>query len=37
VLQTVISFAVLALGATTVFSELQDDLNRIWKCDAPNA
>ena len=27
-LQTLISFAVLALGATTVFSELQDDLNR---------
>ena len=36
-LQTLISFAVLALGATTVFSELQDDLNRIWKCDAPKA
>lgn len=32
VVQTVVSFALLVLGATTVFGELQDDLNRIWKC-----
>ena len=31
---TVTSFFVLALGATTVFAELQSDLNRIWKCNA---
>lgn len=30
--QTVASFALLVVGATTVFGELQDDLNRIWKC-----
>ena len=28
---TIASAAVLALGATTVFAELQSDLNRIWK------
>jgi membrane protein len=27
-----VSFALLVVGATTVFGELQDDLNRIWKC-----
>ena len=32
ILQTVVSFALLVVGATTVFGELQDDLNRIWKC-----
>src|SRR5688500_8152696 len=37
ILQTVISAFLLLLGATTVFGELQDDLNRIWKCDAPKA
>jgi membrane protein len=37
VLQTTISFVVLALGATTVFIELQSDLNRIWKCEAPKS
>src|SRR4051812_198987 len=31
---TIGSVAVLLLGATTVFAELQSDLNRIWKCDA---
>ena len=31
---TISSAAVLALGATTIFAELQSDLNRIWKCDA---
>ena len=36
-LQTVVSGFVLLLGATTVFGELQDDLNRIWKCEAPKA
>jgi membrane protein len=30
--QTAVSFALLVVGATTVFGELQDDLNRIWKC-----
>jgi len=30
-LQTVLSFVLLVVGATTVFGELQDDLNRIWK------
>ena len=30
--QTLVSFGVLVLGATTVFGELQDDLNRIWRC-----
>lgn len=29
---TASSLAVLAVGATTVFAELQDDLNRIWRC-----
>ncbi len=32
ILQTVVSFALLLVGATTVFGELQDDLNRIWNC-----
>ena len=36
-IQTAISFVVLMLGATTVFAELQSDLNRIWKADAPKA
>jgi membrane protein len=31
---TVIGFLTLLLGATTVFAELQDDLNRIWKVPA---
>ncbi len=30
-LQTIVSFLLLVIGATTVFGELQDDLNRIWK------
>jgi membrane protein len=30
-LQTLVSFGLLVVGATTVFGELQDDLNRIWK------
>lgn len=30
--QTAVSFVLLIIGATTVFGELQDDLNRIWKC-----
>ena len=37
ILQTVISGFMLLIGATTVFGELQDDLNRIWKCEAPKA
>jgi membrane protein len=37
VLQGAISFAVLLVGATTVFGELQDDLNRIWRSQAPRA
>jgi len=32
---TITSGVVLLVGATTVFGELQDDLNRIWKCKAP--
>lgn len=36
-LQTLVSFAVLLVGATTVFGELQDDLNRIWQATAPKA
>jgi len=32
ILQTVVSFVLLVVGATTVFGELQDDLNRIWNC-----
>jgi membrane protein len=37
IVQTVVSFVVLLLGASTVFAELQSDLNRIWKCDAPKS
>jgi membrane protein len=36
-LQTLVSFALLVVGATTVFGELQDDLNRIWKAKADKA
>src|SRR4051812_37001883 len=31
---TVTSAFILVVGATTVFAELQSDLNRIWKCNA---
>ena len=37
VFQVLVSFVVLLVGATTVLGELQDDLNRIWKCEAPKA
>jgi membrane protein len=37
ILQTAVSFVVLMLGASTVFAELQSDLNRIWKCEAPGS
>ncbi len=37
IFQTLASGFLLLLGATTVFGELQDDLNRIWKCQAPKA
>jgi len=37
ILQTAVSFLALVVGATTVFGELQDDLNRIWKCDTAKA
>lgn len=37
ILQTAISFVTLLLGASTVFTELQSDLNRIWQCDAPKS
>lgn len=37
IVATIVSFAVLLVGATTVFAELQDDLNRIWKCEAPKS
>jgi membrane protein len=35
--QTLVSGFVLLLGATTVFGELQDDLDRIWKAETPKA
>jgi len=31
VIATLVGIAVLLLGATTVFAELQDDLDRVWK------
>jgi membrane protein len=31
---TAVSLATLALGATTVFAELRQDLDRIWRCKA---
>ncbi len=34
VMATLIGIAVLLLGATTVFAELQDDLDRVWKAPA---
>jgi membrane protein len=34
VLGTVVGIAVLVFGATTVFGELQDDLDRIWRAPA---
>jgi membrane protein len=37
IIQSVISAFVLLVGATTVFGELQDDLNRIWKAEAPKS
>lgn len=33
-LATLVSLALLALGATTVFAELQSDLDRIWRAPA---
>ncbi len=32
---TVVSIVVLVIGATTVFAELQSDLDRIWRVPAP--
>jgi membrane protein len=32
---TIVGFFVLILGATTVFGELQNDLDRIWRVPAP--
>lgn len=34
-LATVLGIIALIIGATTVFSELQSNLNRIWKAEAP--
>ena len=34
VIATLVGVAVLLLGATTVFAELQDDLDRVWKAPA---
>jgi membrane protein len=34
VIATVIGVVVLLMGATTVFAELQDDLDRVWKAPA---
>src|SRR6202012_2947504 len=31
IVATVVGLAVLVIGATSVFAELQDDLNRIWQ------
>jgi membrane protein len=36
-IQSAVSFVVLLIGATTVFGELHDDLNRIWKATSPKA
>ena len=35
VIATLISTALLVIGATTVFAELQSDLDRIWRVPAP--
>jgi membrane protein len=35
IVATVVGVAVLLVGATSVFAELQDDLNRIWHAPAP--
>ena len=35
ILATVISIITLVIGATTVFAELQSDLDRIWRVSAP--
>jgi membrane protein len=37
IVASIASAVVLLVGATTVFAELQDDLNRIWKCEAARA
>jgi membrane protein len=37
VLAGVVSVVTLLIGATTVFSELESDLNRIWKVEGPEA
>ena len=37
IVQTLVSGFILLLGATTVFGELQDDLDRIWKAETPKA
>jgi membrane protein len=34
---TITGFVLLLLGATTVFAELQSDLDRIWRAPAPQA
>jgi membrane protein len=34
---SVVSFATLLVGATTVFAELKSDLDRIWKAQAPKS
>ena len=37
ILASVVSFATLIVGATTVFAELKSDLDRIWKTRAPKS
>ena len=37
IFKTILSFALLLLGATRVLGELQEDLDRIWKAEAPKA
>ncbi|WP_348273476.1 YihY/virulence factor BrkB family protein [Piscinibacter sp. XHJ-5] len=36
VISTLVGLVLLLVGATTVFAELQDDLNRIWEAPARN-
>ena len=35
IIATVVSFMTLVIGVTTVFGELQSDLDRIWRVPAP--
>ncbi len=37
IIQASVGVVALLFGATTVLAELQDDLDRIWKCEAPKS